>query len=280
MEEKYEIATHLVHAGISSIEFGSFVHPQLVPQMANTGELFEKIQNFHHIDLIAMVPNVKGAERAFQYGVNHVNFVFSASNTHNWQNVRQSTEDSLRILFEINDHCSLRDLTLSVSIATTFGCPFEGEIPESRVLSLVEQVLQVNAEVITLADTTGVANPKQVFDLLKKLIQTYPHTRFRLHFHNTRGMGLVNILASLEAGVREFDTSLGGLGGCPFVPDATGNVCTEDVVHMLQSMGIQTGINLDRLIEASQHLQTIIGHELPSYVLKAGKYNRTYPVPD
>ena len=280
VDEKYVLASALIDAGIASMEFGSCVHPTLVPQMANTGELFEKIRYYQNIDFVAMVPNLKGAERAYQAGVTHINFVFSASDTHNRQNVRQSTVDSLRTFFAIKEFCSHKNIKLSVSIATTFGCPFEGKIPETRVLSLVEQVLAADPEVITLADTTGVANPKQVYRLMKTLVQSYPEIRFRLHFHNTRGMGLANILAGLEAGILEYDASLGGLGGCPFVPEATGNVCTEDVVHMLHSMGIETGIDLDLLLAASSRLQNLIGHKLPSYVLKAGKYDRIYPVPN
>lgn len=170
-------------------------------------------------------------------------------------------------------------MKLDISIATSFGCPYEGRVPEERIFSIIASIAPLEPQVITLADTTGVANPKQVYDLVNKLQEKFPHVKWNLHFHDTRGMGLANILAGLQAGVSSFDASLGGLGGCPFAPGATGNVSTEDVVHMFHSMGIETGIDLDKLLETSRRLKDIIGHELSISVLKAGKYDRKYPVP-
>lgn len=279
IDEKYDLAIRLIEANTKTLEFGSFVHPKLVPQMANTGELFEKLRKFKTTSLVALVPNLKGAQIANEYDVSQLNFVFSASNTHNMQNVRQTTEESLKSFELIKGFCDERNIKLDVSIATSFGCPFEGEIPASRIYSIVSRVMAKEPNIVTLADTTGMANPKQVHNLMSSLIEQYPKQRFNLHFHNTRGMGLPNILAGIDAGVRSFDTALGGLGGCPFAPGATGNVCTEDVVHMLHSMGISTGIDLEDLITASARLREILGHELSSSVLKAGKYDRKYPVP-
>lgn len=279
VDEKYNLATNLIDANVKTLEFGSFVHPKLVPQMANTGDLFKNLKKYETMNLVALVPNLKGARRAAEYGVSQLNYVFSASDTHNMQNVRQTTEESLESYKLIKAFCDERNIKLDVSIATSFGCPFEGEILESRIYSIVSSVIEREPNIVTLADTTGMANPKQVYDLMSGLIKRYPKQRFNLHFHNTRGMGLPNILAGIQAGVRSFDTALGGLGGCPFAPGATGNVCTEDVVHMLHSMGIETGINLDGLIIASSRLRESLGHELSSSVLKAGKYDRKYPVP-
>ena len=281
VEEKRSIYSSLKKAGIQSFEFGSFVHPKLVPQMANSGELYTEIaQDARDIELIGLVPNLKGAQRAQQLQVEQINFVFSASDTHNMQNVHKTTEQSIEDLKEIDAFCRQSDMKLNVTIATSFGCPFEGEVPESRVLSCIGQIEPLKIQTVTLADTTGMANPKQVFGLVSKVRSEFPQLELGLHFHNTRGMGLANILSGIEAGVTTFDTALGGLGGCPFAPGATGNVCTEDVVHMLHSMGMETGTDLKSLLEASAALEELIGHPNKSYILKAGPYDRKYPVPE
>ncbi|KIL45145.1 hydroxymethylglutaryl-CoA lyase [Jeotgalibacillus soli] len=281
LNEKKSLFDQLTKANITMIEFGSFVHPKLVPQMANSGDLYSDLsKEKQNANLVALVPNLKGTEKAHDYGVERVNFVFSASNTHNLQNVHKSTEDSLKELARIQDFCSKQDITLYVTIATAFGCPFEGEVSPNRVKSLVEEVSSLNVEMITLADTTGMANPYQVYNLMKEVRSLYSNQQFGLHFHNTRGMGLSNILAGIQAGINSYDTALGGLGGCPFAPGATGNVCTEDVVHMLHSMGIDTGIRLEELLVASALLNKIVEHDTPSYILKAGTFDRKYPIPD
>ncbi|MBT2569422.1 hydroxymethylglutaryl-CoA lyase [Planococcus sp. ISL-110] len=280
VDEKKILFDLLVTANVQSLEFGSFVHPKLVPQMANSGDLFELIsKEYDHLKLIALIPNLKGARNAHEKGVAKVNFVFSASDTHNQQNVQKSTEESLRELKEILSYCEEHAVLLNVSIATTFGCPFEGEVKKDRIHWILEQLMPLKIETITLADTTGMANPQQVYDLVSELRNRFPEQAFNLHFHNTRGMGLANMLSAMEAGITSFDASLGGLGGCPFAPGATGNICTEDVVHMLHSMGIETGLSLEGLLSASRTLQQFVGHETPSYVLKAGPYDRKYPAP-
>ena len=278
--EKKGLFDQLIKANVKTIEFGSFVHPRLVPQMANSGDFYASIsEKQHDLTLIALIPNLKGAQNACTHGVKQVNFVFSASDTHNLQNVHKRTEQSLEELNTIQAFCKKNNMQLNVSIATTFGCPFEGEVPKERIHDVLKQVIAMDIRPITLADTTGMANPKQVYDLLVSLQRDFPTQKLNLHFHNTRGMGLSNILAGIEAGVTSFDTSLGGLGGCPFAPGATGNVCTEDVVHMLHNMGIETGLSLDELINASNILMHIVEHETPSYIRKAGPSNRKYPVP-
>ncbi|ARD47965.1 hypothetical protein SporoP37_07280 [Sporosarcina sp. P37] len=280
VEEKNRLFTKLQSAGIKSFEFGSFVHPKRVPQMANSGELFTNIADGDNsTDLIALVPNLKGAEIAKSFGVKQVNFVFSASDTHNQQNVQSTTLESLEELKLIDKFCASNNLLLDVTIATTFGCPFEGDIPIERILTILESVSECQTNHLTLADTTGMANPKQVSDVLREVFAAHPDLDVNLHFHNTRGMGLANILAAVQSGVTSFDTALGGLGGCPFAPGATGNVCTEDVVHMLHSMNIETAIDLDQLLEASKLLEEVIGHPNSSYILKAGPYNRRYSIP-
>ncbi|GGA19685.1 hydroxymethylglutaryl-CoA lyase [Psychrobacillus lasiicapitis] len=280
VEEKEHLFKRLKSAGVQSFEFGSFVHPVRVPQMANSGELYSKIQQAAgDADLIALVPNLKGAERAAQLSVKNINYVFSVSETHNLQNVQKTTLESLEELHEISDLCIENKISLDVSLATSFGCPFEGEIPTDRIVSIVHQVTELNINTLTLADTTGMANPKRVFQLISLVRSEFPKQKLGLHFHNTRDMGLSNILAGMNAGVSHFDTALGGLGGCPFAPGATGNVCTEDVVHMLHSMDIQTNVDLKELLKASHLLEEIVGHQTPSYLLKAGPYDKKYPVP-
>jgi hydroxymethylglutaryl-CoA lyase len=280
LEEKELLFRQLADANVQTVEFGSFVHPKAVPQMANSGDLYAAIsKEAAKPALIALIPNLRGAELAVSREVERVNFVFSASDTHNEQNVNKKTAESIEELTTIQEFCETNGMVLDVSIATSFGCPFEGEVPPARIHDLVGKLAVLQIGLITLADTTGMANPRQVSLLLKSLKGAFPQQKFNLHFHNTRGMGLANILAGLDAGITSFDTSLGGLGGCPFAPGATGNVCTEDVVHMLHGMGIETGISLEKLITASQTLETIVGHPTPSYILKAGPSDRKYPVP-
>lgn len=278
--DKKILFDQLMKAQVKTIEFGSFVHPRLVPQMANSGDLYTVISSEpKKPTLIALIPNLKGAENAQSHGVKQINFVFSASDTHNLQNVHKSTDESLIELKTIQQYCQQHGIILNVSIATTFGCPFEGEVPMDRIHDVVRKVNAMDIETITLADTTGMANPQQIYDLLISIQKDFPEQKFNLHFHNTRGMGLANILAGMQAGIDSFDTSLGGLGGCPFAPGATGNVCTEDVIHMLHSMGIETDLSLDDLIVASHTLSKMVEHETPSYVTKAGPFNRKYPIP-
>lgn len=278
VDEKFQLLQALVAAHVNVVEFGSFVHPKFVPQMANSGELFAHAKTLRNVQLISLVPNRKGVERAAAHGVKIINFVFSASNTHNMQNVRKTTRESLAELATLQECCTEQKMQLNASIATTFGCPFEGEVKPDTIVAIVKELTALNITYITLADTTGVANPKQVYTLMVRLTNDFPDVTFNMHFHNTRGLGLANVLASLQAGITHFDAALGGLGGCPFAPGATGNIATEDLVHMLAEMGIDTAIDLDQLLDAAKLLKSIIGHDLDSSVFKAGKASRRYPV--
>lgn len=280
-QEKLDVFNLLHEAKVSEVEFGSFVHPRLVPQMANTSDFYSQIkQHEAKMELVSLVPNLKGLEIAKENGVRSVNYVLSASNTHNQQNVRQTTEESLNSFKVLSQFASENNIGLNVTIATSFGCPFEGTVPQNLIMNIVDTLLLHNIKRITLADTTGMANPKQVYDLTKAVADEWRNFEFGCHFHNTRGMGMTNILAGMEAGIRIYDASIGGIGGCPFAPGATGNVCTEDVVHMLEEMGVRTSIDLDALISASHKLKEILGHDLPGQVAKAGKSSRKYPVPN
>lgn len=278
IDEKVDLIVKLAEANVKNIEFGSFVNPKLVPQMANSKEVFERIKDMKGMRFIGLVPNMKGLENAIEAGVKHVNFVFSASNTHNLQNVKKTTEESLEEYKKIYKLASDNEVTLDCIIATAFGCPFEGMTPKERIVSIVDELIGKGVNLLSLADTTGMANPKQVFDTCLEVSNKWPSKQLNLHLHNTRGMGLANVLAGMKAGVTSFDAALGGLGGCPFAPGATGNICTEDTVHMLKGMGIETKINLDKLIEAAMLLKEYIGHELPGQVIKAGKSSKRYTV--
>ncbi|MBT2679248.1 hydroxymethylglutaryl-CoA lyase [Bacillus sp. ISL-35] len=278
VQEKMEIFSLLREANVAEVEFGSFVHPRLVPQMANTAEFYSHIKQYDDMKLVALIPNLKGLEIAEENGVKSVNYVISASDTHNQQNVRQTTEESLNKFKVLSQFASAHNITLNVTVGTSFGCPFEGTVSEKRIMNILDSLLLHNIKRITLADTTGMANPKQVYNLTKAVIDEWRNFEFGCHFHNTRGMGLSNIIAGLEAGIKIYDASLGGIGGCPFAPGATGNVCTEDVVHMLEEMGVKTTIDLDKLIDASNKMKEILGHDLPGQVAKAGKSSRLYPV--
>ncbi|MFS0823926.1 hydroxymethylglutaryl-CoA lyase [Bacillus sp. 1P02SD] len=280
VDEKVEIFQLLKEAKIPEVEFGSFVHPKLVPQMANTADFYSRLKVlFGNPKLVALIPNSKGLEIAKENGVTSVNYVLSASDSHNLQNVSQTTEQSLEGFKYLMDYATNHNMRMNVTIGTSFGCPFEGTVPPERILTIIENLLQYNINRITLADTTGMANPKQVYHLTKSVLAEWKHFEFGCHFHNTRGMGLANIVAALESGITVFDASLGGIGGCPFAPGATGNVCTEDVVNMLEEMGVGTAIDLDKLIQASQKLSDILEHELPGQVAKAGKSSKLYPLP-
>ncbi|MCF8975841.1 hydroxymethylglutaryl-CoA lyase, partial [Pseudomonas edaphica] len=220
-----------------------------------------------------------GALRAIESRADELNLVMSASQTHNLANMRMRCEASLAAFGDIVSFAADHPVRLNGSIATTFGCPFEGKIDEDRVLQIVDAYRELGIQGITLADTTGMANPRQVERLVKRVLQQVPASDLTLHFHNTRGLGLCNVLAAYEAGARRFDAALGGLGGCPFAPGASGNICTEDLVNLCEEVGIHTGIDLPHLLQMSRRLPALLGHELPGQVAKAGRNGDLHPPP-
>jgi len=271
-EDKLRVIEGLVRAGVTSIEVTSFVHPGVVPQLADASEVVARLLHHKGVIFSALVPNIKGARRALDAGVTELHLVVSASESHNRANVNRSVRESLAQLAEI---CSfVRDenprVMLVASIATAFHCPFEGRIPIERVCWIIEELVGMGIRRVNLADTDGAANPLQVWQTITAVKGRFPEVTWSLHLHNTRDMGLANALVGLEAGITHFDASLGGIGGCPFVPGATGNVSTEDLVHMLHEMGIETGIDLDVLLAEGRKLRAIVGHELASQVARAG----------
>lgn len=271
-DQKIALIDDLSSCGLAKIEITSFVSPKAVPQLSDATDVAKSITKNPQVTYAALIANVKGAERAIEADVDEVNLVMSASVTHNLKNVNKTHAQSLEEFKRIFETVQGSSMLVNGSIATTFGCPFEGSIDEEVVLNYIDQYLKLGMHSITLADTTGMANPFQVKQLTKKVKREFGDIPLTMHFHNTRGMGMANVIAAMEAGATQFDSSLGGLGGCPFAPGATGNVCTEDVVHMLDEMGIKHGTDLDRLISLSKGLPEIIGHgDLPGQVAKAGK---------
>lgn len=269
--EKLKLAEGLINAGFKVIELGSFMSPKAVPQMADTDELFRHFNNVEGVELRALVANKKGVERAINCGCGKIKLNVSASKKHNLANINKTPEETVAGFAENVDLALENGLEVSGSISMPFGSPWEGVIPIKDVEEIVEAYLRVGIKEISLSDAAGVATPRQVYDICSSMQKKYPDVKWWLHFHNTRGMAMANILASMEAGITNFDSSLGGFGGCPFVPGAAGNVSSEDVVHMMDEMGIKTGIDILKLIELSRNLQVVLGNEGDSYILKAGR---------
>jgi hydroxymethylglutaryl-CoA lyase len=267
-EHKVELLEALSATGLARIEATSFVSPRHVPQMADADEVMRRVQRVRDVRYEALVPNVRGAERAIAAQVDAVVFVTAASDAFNLKNVQMTVEASLGVAEQV---CRLSDVPVVAGIATSFGCPYSGDVPVQRLLWVAGRLADMGIAEIGLADTTGMANPLQVERTVARVLdQLGDRATFSLHFHNTRGMGLANAVAGLRAGISVFDASLGGIGGCPFAPKATGNICTEDTAHLFEEMGISTGIDLDRLIEVAERAQAILGFELPGQVMKAG----------
>lgn len=269
-EAKVRLLDALSATGVRRIEAVSFVHPRAIPQMADAEEVWRRARKAPGVRYSALVPNRRGAERALAAGFRDIEVVVSASDTHNRRNVNRSTAESLDDIAAIISVLHAAGASVEVIIATSFGCPYEGDVDPKRVASIVDRVVADGADRVAFGDTTGMATPRRVRDVVTVVRDRHPDIPLLLHFHNTRGTALANILTALELGVTEFDASVGGLGGCPYAPGASGNVATEEVVHMLHDMGIDTGIDLAALLEAAALAQEIVGRELPSGVLRAG----------
>ena len=269
-EQKIRIINKLSQTGFQRIEATSFVHPKAIPQLADATEVMAGIIRIKDTSYTALVPNKKGVERALQSGVKEVNFVVSASESHNKNNVNMSIAESLQTIREAARMALDNGIKITGSIATTFGCPFEGRVSPQKVEEIARGYLDMGVYELILADTTGMANPLQVTEMIRRLRNKFKNVEIRFHFHNTRNAGMANVLAAMLEGIAVFDGSIGGLGGCPYAPGATGNIPTEDMVHMLESMGINTGINLPKLIDCAKMVQDLLGRELPGQVMKAG----------
>jgi hydroxymethylglutaryl-CoA lyase len=277
-EQKITYLNRLSDTGLSKIEVTSFSSPTSIPTLADAESVIKGMLRVPGVIYTALVPNLRGCERALATSIDEINLVMSASESHNLANLRMACEQSLVQLASIARRAQ-KAVRISASISTAFGCPFEGAIDVARVIELVGRFADMGIDQVALCDTTGVANPTQVELVFTEVRSRWPRNEFTAHFHNTRGMGLANVLAALRAGVTRFDASLGGLGGCPFAPGATGNVCTEDLVHMLQAMGLETGVDLNRLLLIAADLPNLVGHDVPGQVVKAGISTRRYPLP-
>ncbi len=279
-ELKIEVVNRLSATGLPRIEVTSFVSPKAVPQLRDAEEVMARITRRPGAVYAALVPNDKGASRAVEAGADEIHTVVSASESHNLANVNMTIAESIEKLRAVAQVCRQVGKPVVAGISTAFGCPFEGEVPLRNLESVVARLADLGARGIALADTTGMANPAQVTRTFEHLMPKFPAIEWTLHTHDTRAMAIPNILAAMACGVTRFDASIGGLGGCPYAPGASGNVCTEDLVHCFHAMGIETGIDLDRLIETAKRVQDIVGRTLPGQIIKAGKADRRYPVPD
>ena len=284
-ETKIAFIDQLSKTGLAKIEATSFVHPKFVPNMADAETVLANIQRVAGVTYSALTPNIKGMERAVachQSGarIDEMNLFMSASETHNMANVKRTTAQSLEDFAVMVPMAKAKGIRMNGTVSTSFGCPFEGAVSEARVMEIAAQYLAIGFDGLTFADTTGMANPRQVERMMQEAVKRFPGTEVTLHFHNTRGMGLANVVAGIAAGVVHYDASIAGLGGCPFAPGATGNICTEDLVNMLQDMGIDTGIDLDILLAAAVKIPAIVGHDVPGQVMKAGKTMHLHPAPE
>ncbi len=268
-EDKLELAKALFLAGVKYLETTSFVSPRAVPQLRDASVLMEKIER-GGISHEVMVPNLRGARDAVSAGADRLIVFLSASEAHNKANVGRSVSESLADLDPIFELAHESGTPVSGVIATAFGCPYQGKVPEQDVLDIAENFAEIGADRISLADTTGLANPSQVAGMAALFSKRLPGSEMCLHLHNNRGIAAANLYAGYLAGIRIFDTSLGGIGGCPNVPKAAGNLATEDVVFMFEEMGVDTGLDLSALIEAAYLLERILGHPIPGQVMKSG----------
>lgn len=270
-EEKLQLIEATADAGFPVIEVGSFVSPRSVPQMADTDELFRHLRPRKNVEYRALIANLKGVERAAKCGCKKVKLNVSASKAHNLANLNCTPTETVAQFEACVKAAKEAGMEVSGSISMAFGSPWDREIPIESVAKIVDAYLSVGVSEISLSDASGQAYPSQVYDICTQMTKEYPQVMWWLHFHNTRGLGIANILAGLQTGITRFDTAFAGVGGCPFVPGAAGNVATEDVVHMCEVMGIETGIDLDKIMDVSRLLVQIVGHATDSYLLRSGK---------
>jgi hydroxymethylglutaryl-CoA lyase len=276
-DDKIALVDRLSTTGVRRIEAVSFVSPRAIPQMADADDVWRRVRKAAGVRYSALVPNLRGARRGLEAGFTELEVVVSASGTHNRKNVNRSTEESLDGIAAIIETAHAAGATCQVIVSTAWGCPFEGDVPPERTVGVASRAVANGADSISFGDTTGMATPSRVRRLVGEFRSRHPDVPLNLHFHNTRGTGLANVLTALELGVDDFDASVGGLGGCPYAPGATGNIATEELVHMVEDMGVATGVDLDAMIEAAAEAERIVGRTLPSQVLRAGPRTRTIP---
>ncbi len=277
VEKKLALIEGAADAGVRIIEMGSFMNPKAVPQMADTDEVARKLKKKPGVEYRALVANLKGVERALASGITKVKLVLSASEAHAMANLKKTIAQLLEGFKECAEFAAANGVEVSGAISTAFGCPFEGTVPARKVLGIASKMRSLGLTELSLSDTTGMANPRQVYDLSSEAMKEFPDVRWFLHFHNTRGMALANTVAGLQAGVTRFDASLAGLGGCPYAPGASGNIASEDMIHMFHEMGIETGIDLDKIVALAKRLSEWTGHA-DSAILRAGTNAELVPM--
>jgi hydroxymethylglutaryl-CoA lyase len=275
-DDKLRLVEALADAGLTRIELGSFVRPDRIPQLADTGEVARRVRRRPGVRHAALVPNRIGLERAMAAGLREVAVFMSASESHNQKNTNKSIAESLAHFAEIVPAARQRGLFVRAYLSTVFGCPYEGKVNPARVLSISRELRAIGCGEISLGDTIGIGNPRQTREVVELLAREIPVSMLALHMHDTHGTALANCLAGMELGVTILDTSIGGMGGCPYAPGAAGNLASEDLASMLADMGIETGIDLDALLDCARLAQDIVGRELPGAVLHAGPRTRRY----
>lgn len=270
IEQKINLIDLAAEAGATIIEIGSFVHPKAVPQMADTDEVARRIHRKDGVEYRALVLNEKGIERAVAAGIKKAKLSVSASRAHSQANSNRTPEAVVRGFASCAEYAAKSGIDLSGAVSTAFGCSMEGHVPIEQVLSVISCFREIGVTEISLSDTTGMANPRQVYEYSRLVQQRFPEVIWVLHFHNTRGMGLANVVAGMLAGIDRYDACFAGLGGCPFAPGASGNIATEDVIHMCREMGIETGYDLSKVMDIGRMIQAIIGKQTDSFLLRSG----------
>jgi len=278
-DTKIAIVNALASAGIRLFEATSFVSPKAIPQLRDAADVVAGINRVEGLEVGALVPNVRGAENAALAGVDEMVLLVSASESHNKSNVNQTIEDSLVGFETVAKIASEARIALRCSMSVAFGCPFEGDVAPENVTRVVQRMMALGINRISLCDTTGMATPPIVRRTCQFVMDKYPDLELSLHFHNTRGLGLVNVYEALNMGLNIFESSVAGLGGCPFAPGATGNICTEDLVYLMDELGLETGINLVELIKVAKRVEEVVGRKLPGQVMKAGRRLDLHPLP-
>jgi hydroxymethylglutaryl-CoA lyase len=276
-DEKLRLIGMLARSGLRRLEVTSFVRADVIPQLADAEEVLARVERVDGVAYSVLIPNERGLERALDHRerFDEVNLFLSASETHNRRNVNRSIDESLAGLERVIERVGAEGLRREGVISTSFGCPYEGEVPVERVLEIADRLAAAGCEEVAFGDTTGMANPRQVGEFFGAARERLGGVELTAHFHNTRGQGLANVLAAMEAGVESFEAAFGELGGCPVPPGSTGNISTEDLVSMLEEMGVETGVELPRLLEASRAVQELLGRPLGAHVLRAGPVDWT-----
>ncbi|WP_096201508.1 hydroxymethylglutaryl-CoA lyase [Bacillus sp. FJAT-45350] len=270
-EDKIAWINQLSNTGLSYIEITSFVHPKWIPALADALEVSKGVERHKDIIYAALVPNMRGLDRALSANIDEVSVFMSASETHNQKNINKSIAETFPVLKEVIDGAKEADKTTRGYVSTVFGCPYENDVDVENVIRVSESLFEIGIDELSLGDTIGVANPAQIQRVLEVLLKRFSSDQLAMHFHDTRGTALANIVASLDMGITNFDSAIGGLGGCPYAPGASGNVATDDLVYMLQGMGIETGVNQDKLIQAAKWIEEKMEKPLPSHNLQAAK---------